>query len=96
MTNLPPGVTGNEPEIAGEQHAYQCEFAEDWVVLGEMVCRENLFGDDFWIKVLCAQSLDPGATFCPRCGATRWDISLANDAMLTGWAPSERECTCDG
>ena len=29
-SNYPPGVTGNEPQIAGESHYRACPLADDW------------------------------------------------------------------
>ncbi len=95
MTNLPPGMEVTRHRVLdAESHAFWCELGDDQVVIGEFICRERT--TSHWDRDLCAQPLDPGATFCPGCGATRWDISLPGDAMLTGWAPGERECICDG
>ena len=77
MNNYPPGVTGNEPQIAGERHHPECPQHEDYTE--EHKCANlKRYGnsliehwDGGWRMVVRnalsrAQAL--GVEFCPYCG----------------------------
>ena len=81
MSNYPPGVTGNEPEISGEDEAYEDEpFENELVRRANAPDSEFIDADDFLAEleagsepfVQCTADMDfaciPDANgFCYRC-----------------------------